>query len=1089
MKKARIIALLTTLVFAIVGIFAGVAPEKVSAKEGEGWFCKDESIIGTNMNTIPSKGSIDIDAPAKKITKRFNYDELFGGLPRMTVYKGEGHDQLSLLTYQLHEARVKGILDGDSLQKAKSVRSLTNCTIDGIAPMVVGASEVLVSIPVKISTMVISVFFNPRLFCGAADEKGCIDIGGIIGGSGGSGGGIIGSLTSSLFLPLSALVASFSAFMVFMNVVRKKAIREGLIQMAWIVGSFIAFLVLLLSPQVFARGPMALTNAVLGCVAGSLSGGSCDGGSNTQEDNGKYGSSMMCAGYIRGASVDEAAKIASSNLNCTMNKTLFMETVANSHFGMSLSELDTHIETTTFAKAATEAGIPLDTYCVPMQTEVEKGATRMKVAGRTFSGPKICNALVYASYLQSGAKGADDFRLGPENGKVIKLDDKNSIKVGSGAGKFDTRWYNIIKPMAHTDAPWNTFTGSFVPTVMGSMGDHFLAFVASVLAGGVAIHMGILGLVYLVSGTVMLAFSPFFALIGMHPTRGKRIFFGYLGKVLSAIAKAIVTSVIILVYITVVGGVVSASGSQIVSLILMIVFSIAMFMYRKEFINLLGTIDLGGENFGRSAGGGQALKNMSGKIKRTIGGSAAGAVMGPGRTMAERFQSAKKYGAEAGKRELARGTGVVAGAFQQGNRVSAQRRAEARTQMQDTARKRSEITEEVGYHNSRIHELDQLVEAKNTNIDRIDSEIDLNREELAKNIATVQNVEGKHLGDLLRQGIIGATEYNMLNSVNNYEAQIAANVAIAKTSNDPEVVKRHTAEADRLEKVRDQYLAGLNKRLPEVTGGRFNNRDEIIERLKSSDRAYADAKNGVSENTDKLENLEKDRLEAVLSRDATVVKRDEHEDHRNALAKARDELENQEKALRRYAEGDESTRSFKEGEVEAGREHIERKIEEDRGEAIARASVRSEGVKAENLESRTGDEIKVEDYEGASYANALKVERANRAAEEANRARNRAERSKDSEWADETLSFIMADDAKTKREEAKREFNETRKESKPVKREKQPGRSTTLPDEIKDQVTKSVMGSVTGIPDLGEDGGLGGNETSPKPPNTPNRPR
>src|SRR5699024_11212185 len=87
-------------------------------------------------------------------------------------------------------------------------------------------------------------------------------------------GGIIGSLTSSIYMPLSILAALIGAGALIVSLA-KRQFREGLYQVLWMAGAFVTGLALLLNPLMLARAPMGFMNAMTACITGAINGKNC----------------------------------------------------------------------------------------------------------------------------------------------------------------------------------------------------------------------------------------------------------------------------------------------------------------------------------------------------------------------------------------------------------------------------------------------------------------------------------------------------------------------------------------------------------------------------------------------------------------------------------------------------------------------------------------------------------------------------------------------------------------------------------------------------------------------------------------------
>lgn len=866
-KSRRFIYAFLAALFVVlsIGSFIATRENAVYAEPGDGIICAgSDEVMGFNMSPA---GEIVDDSVTDTGARRLNFEELYGDFNRKTLYYGEGGGDKWFGVYGLDPSRYDGALDATAADKATSLRKANLCFLGPFMATVAQTPAVLSRLITLLNRQVITLLFNPHIFCSSATDTNCVPISNIVGGRGaqGAGAGIIGSLTNSIYLPLSGLAVLLSALIIIKRGLFERKFREAFGMAAWVAVSFMVFLALLWNPSTLARAPMSFTNTVVGCVAGAMTGNGC-GGDQVGTDTDYGTSAELCAGSYDGGSTDQAAQVQSSNVNCLIYKALTLETYARSRWGMSLAELDA-TSGTTFGKAAEAAGVDLKTFCVPMTVD---RAPNQSTYGLPVYGESVCNGLVYAAYLQSGARAGG------------LPDQVNGTDAYPSPGKLDKRWYNLINVMAHTDSAWSTWTS----TGWTRGGGFFISAVASVFAVGLSIVMGIQGLMYLLSGVILLAFSPFFCLIGLHPTRGKKIFLGYAGNVLSTIAKAILTSLLVLLYITVMGALIGTTANPWLGIILVFALSAAMFSYRKVFFDLLGTVDLGGEKLAAGTLNLNAAKN---KAVRVGGSMAMGAILSDKkglRRAGDGFAAAK----EATSRELSRGRGFTAGAFQQKNRIDQGRRTQARDiQQQNVAAAEDARTRSaVALHTA--GEFSQRAAVVGTKAAEVEGKIALKLENNERVYAAQRRDFNGRVNELYANGQLNSAQTMALQSFNQstyrvrlLEDRVAANpydMSLRKQLDTENAARRRFAdEATKL---------GASGQLLKLN-------DEVF------DSAGLHSKAEIGEMAKEAVQLRRSEAEQLALHDA-------HEAHSHALTAKAEEFEAAAKEAASYASGERSGR-------------------------------------------------------------------------------------------------------------------------------------------------------------------------------------
>ena len=679
--------------------------------------------LGNAIEKAPNRLDDPILAVNQNVSgRRWNGLELFGDNAAVFTYRGEGPEQkacdqsnkslfnYSCLDMKRADVAVKGIKKEKDFKKVAQLMrtggntiSFKDSTGSGIFfSLHVNVFNLLMNIGFYTQGMMkasAQMVFNPHLICDETNTntgkngrgKFCIPLLNIIGGSdtsksffdeaesnqpGTENGGIIGMLTEGFYFPLAIIAVMITGIHVLWIALTKREFRRALGEAGYVFLSFIVLTMILLQPQLLVRVPATATNVIGTCLIGAVTGNGC-GQSPSRPPDKKNGIDKLCAGSADGLAPDESAMLVSSNMSCELYKAFWLQPMSQAIFGVPLHELDTDTSDTMFAKAASDAGIDLNTYCVPMEMakKVKNGESTDNI---TVKGDSVCNAMVYLMFLRSGVDVA-----GGDSAKPNLLPSGVSRwQWGEKAGQDldPNKWghagfYNLIVPEMTSPV----FLGRLIfgpPPSIDASGA--MATFATLLGSVVMIVLAIQSIGYVMLGTVMMAFFPIFALLGLHPGKGKKIFLGYLAKVLSSIAKFAVIALLALMYIEIVGAILGTIDNMILGIVVLIALQVAMFSYKKSFMSLLGNIDLGGEALAKEkvhVPGSRKLKQTGKWLGTGLAVTTAGAIAG------KMSGIGVKAGARSGAvRGFGRGTGVIAQATQQRVRANAEAERERRYQ-------------------------------------------------------------------------------------------------------------------------------------------------------------------------------------------------------------------------------------------------------------------------------------------------------------------------------------------------------------------------------------------------------------------------
>ena len=263
------------------------------------------------------------------------------------------------------------------------------------------------------------------------------------------------------------------------------------------------------------------------------------------------------------------------------------------------------------------AGKPED-YCVSMfsvESALDKiqssysGTTPKFTDGN--GNAKVCN--IAAAYLANATIG----NFGETNALTQTYESKDSRIV--------TGQSYVMATLAKNEDMWNAMTGSgrdFIG-LFGVLSALFtaLVFLPVVLSG--------LSFKFISMVTIMLA--PVFILFSIHPGKGKKIFLGWLQGFLSALMKYFAVGILVIV-MTNIYSAAFANLNGTLLLIVSMILALTFISYRKEVVDLLGKVDLGGTQLSNALG--DRLDKIKDKAKdygnAAVAGGIAGAVTGQG---------------------------------------------------------------------------------------------------------------------------------------------------------------------------------------------------------------------------------------------------------------------------------------------------------------------------------------------------------------------------------------------------------------------------------------------------------------------------
>ena len=682
-----ITGLLSLLILAVAVFPAALSPRVSEHAVGTrvdagtlGFACSQ--LMGANMDSQASWYNALKSYPVSdKQGRRLTMQEALQNGLFFVNYHGEGKGELFVRDKESDLYKEHSKTDVKTLE---GKRNLNNCTLNGLGIISANGLLGIANGISGVTQYIVQHSFDADLIC--TDVKNptddCFNLLKIIGGNGtpsaaqvangNSNGGIIGVLTSSIYMTLVSLVFIFVAITFLWKAIHRQ-FREAFAGLGWALISYFVGFMLLLHPALLAQAPLAASSTVATCVIGAFSGQNCMNDTQTSSDlaEGEESSAAICESSVDNASPSEHMEMVAGGLTCKIWKAFILNMYSQGSFGTSFDNLDTMSTDRPTNKILTDAGLNPEDYCVHLYTDGsidgQKNGTLKTVDKGTSN--RVCNLAAYQMYLETKVQSGEDTL--PENGKA------------------DVRWYKVVDAAAANNGFWDNWGGSLAST-NSKNGIALMAIIVTVLGSLILVITSLYANVYYISSAVLTSFAPIFLLIGIVPGRGRRIMLGWLEKVVSNVMKYIASAAFLVVTIAIYGAILESMGSIGMTLLFTILMTMALFMYRREIIDLIGRANLGGEQLSSRMTDrlGNTMQNGL-RGTRDVAAAMAGGALGSklaGGTL-------RSGGADAVSRELKRSRGFVGNIARQVDRENVANRgklknkeSEARNQATEAKR-------------------------------------------------------------------------------------------------------------------------------------------------------------------------------------------------------------------------------------------------------------------------------------------------------------------------------------------------------------------------------------------------------------------
>lgn len=448
----------------------------------------------------------------------------------------------------------------------------------------------------------------------------------IVGGESAGDGGLIGTFLSSFYMPLIVLTVLIMVVTIVYKGLIQMKFREALNSMIWTLGAFVIGVTLMLNPQLLAGAPQAVTSTITTCVLGALSGQNCLSGS-VQTPSLLAG--KECLSTVNDPDVSDSETVVNS-LNCTIWKAFVLDPWAEQQFGAPYSKLYTESPP---SGGEIWENLPEgdgSKYCVSL-TSSGSYADAIRSGTAVMDGDGVCNVALYHLFIKTDMK--DTYYQSGNNY------DDSGVMITDDTGKYDSRWYDIIIPMAGDESKWRHWSGDGM--YWSKLITSVISLIAIIAASTVLLTLALFGGAYKIIGLILMAFAPIFLLFAIEPTRGRRIFLGWLETLVSSFLKYFAITVLIVIALIMYAGLLS-NTSGFTSLIGILVMTVALHMYRKEIVDLIGASNMGGQRLSNKVNEvGSKLGKVAKEKGAAVAGGAIGGAMGRNKARNERVKARK----------------------------------------------------------------------------------------------------------------------------------------------------------------------------------------------------------------------------------------------------------------------------------------------------------------------------------------------------------------------------------------------------------------------------------------------------------------
>lgn len=648
----KIIAMLAA-VFVLALSFTTMSAAQASAGGFADVTCALSGDLGLNTswrsigNVLESDANSVADGAAK-----MSMQDLYGDVLNWTTYNGTRspgsleQDKNNLFNVSVNNG-AKDRLGSDIADASKKAHTIIGCPMRALITMISGTILGTAGLISNFTSIFVTKAVDPSFICqDPKNEAGvtCINLLAVIAGDGGAGddGGIIGRLYSGLYMGLSVMAFLAVGIWAAWTGLAKRKLTSALGGIFTAVIIFGSGILLMGNPLLIAQLPMRVGTTLGGCVVMGVSGVNCLSSTSSDPNTAPKENTECFVDDAGEVDVSRSLALVAKASSCKVWEAFVFQPWVAGQFGTSYKNLNTGGGPGEAGPLFQNTSGTLDYWQKIKVGMYAADAKPTSICTDSTTGYTYSNVALYQLNLMSNIHACSKPYHQPTAIKTnqqvysdwVYVVDAMSQALKAGAGGGDTTGSDLRYM-------WSSWIGSYG---LNRMAIAILAVVASIGGAAVLITTSALAIMYLFTGVLLTAFAPLFFLIGIVPGQGKKIFLGWVEKIVSAILKYFASILWMMItlelYAAVLGGANNGLGA---TLIFVIIVTLAMWMYRDEFLKMIGRANFGGTQFSNKLGDmGRDMARGAGRLAGArAAGAAAGFITGDGEH--ETYDKSKKW--------------------------------------------------------------------------------------------------------------------------------------------------------------------------------------------------------------------------------------------------------------------------------------------------------------------------------------------------------------------------------------------------------------------------------------------------------------
>lgn len=462
----------------------------------------------------------------------------------------------------------------DLLPKATPEQTGEYNFIEGTKKAIAGINGVIADMLLEISRFTLNIFSNilnitmsNSLICNPDEgiKTNCVDLVGIISGSKTNpNDGILRTMVNGIYFPFVSIVIALSGIWVVTNGIIHHQVRETINGLIWIFGVFCFTILMLMKPNLVAQAPLKATTMLSQCILQAVNGQSCLNSDSVAVKEQKF-VSKECIAYSNDAkSSYQKTAFLMKGLTCEMWKGMYLNNWSKAYLGVPYSDF-TFERMSKFTNNSTEFN---------KMFEFKQFST---------NSPNTMNT----------DNKVNSFTSEPNNNALgTILAQVNGEKPQSNQVKNDFIDLAIKYPTVY-----DNLTGARYK----ALGSALVALITTVLAVFTLIKMCISAMGWSFLIVILIAFGPIFALLGMHPGKGRKIFLGWIEQLVNGLLKYAMLSLIVLIGIMFISSIV-ATTEGVTQMVATLIISWTITALSKSLPDTVGSVSFGGEKSAATIG-------------------------------------------------------------------------------------------------------------------------------------------------------------------------------------------------------------------------------------------------------------------------------------------------------------------------------------------------------------------------------------------------------------------------------------------------------------------------------------------------------